>query len=163
MTDDVNARLDSIFNARTARDAEAALKLSETQQRERNSLQEFLALQESVIRPALEALAQNLKGRGQVCNVFEITDGEHLGGRAQEAAIGIRFLVGNSSSGRTGNDFPHLTLKVDKRGGKVQLFSSTISPGRGGSAGSDESIGYKDLTVDLINEKAIAIIAQVYR
>lgn len=163
MTDDVNARLDSIFGARAARELAAAQRENETKKKERDSLQEFLSLQESVIRPALEALAQNLKDRGQVCNVFDITDGEHLGGSPQEAAIGIRFLTGSSAGSRTHNDYPHLTIKADKRRGRVQFFYSTMSPGRGGSASSDESIGYKDLTVDMINEKAIAIIAEAYR
>ncbi|WP_421527282.1 hypothetical protein [Pseudomonas brenneri] len=163
MTDDVNARLDSIFSARTAKEVEATQRANEARQKETNSLQAFLKLQEDLIRPALEALAQNLQDRGQVCNVFDITDGENLGGRRQEAAIGIRFLAGGSTSSRTGNDYPHLTIRVDKRQERVQFFYSTISPGRGGSASSDASIGYDDLTVDMINEKAIAIIAEVYR
>ncbi len=163
MTDDVNARLDAIFNSRSEREAEAARSNVEAERNQRINLEEFMALMESLIRPTLETLAQNIKDRGHQCSVFEIADGEHLGGKRRDAAIGIRFLVDASVSQRHWNDYPHLTMSVDKANRQIEIYSSTMVPGKGGSSGGELPIAFEALTVDLIHQKALKIIAAVYK
>jgi hypothetical protein len=163
MTDDVDAKLDAIFNARSAKEAEAVRLKTEAEQRQQASLQEFLALKESLIRPTLEALAQKLNERGHKCKVYEIADGEKVGGNTKVETIGLRLLLEVAANYREVNQYPHLTMSVEKSDRQVQFFSSTMSPGRGGSSGGDGSIGYDALTAELINTKALKIIAEVYR
>ena len=163
MTDDVDAKLDAIFNARSVRETEAVRIRTEAQQRQEASLQEFLALKESLIRPTLEALAQKLNERGHKCKVYEIADGEKVGGNTKEETIGLRLLLEVAANYRELNQYPHLTMSVDKSGRRVQFFSSTMSPGRGGTSGGDGSVEYDALTAELINTKALKIIAEVYK
>ena len=163
MTDDVGAKLDAIFNARSAREAEAARLRTEEQQRQEASLQEFLALKESLIRPTLESLAQQLNERGHKCKVYEIADGEKVGGNTKVETIGLRLLLEVAANFRELNQYPHLTMSVNKTGRRVEFFASTMSPGRGGSSGGDGSVEYEALTAELINTKALKIIAEVYR
>jgi hypothetical protein len=164
MTDDVNAKLDAIFDARSEREAAAVRIKNETEQRLRDNLQEYLVLQESVIRPTLEAFAKKLNDRGHRAHVYDYTDGETFGGNTKSATIGIRFLVDGPVSHRVGgHDYPHVSMSVDKSGRRVHFSYSTISPNRGGSAGGDGEVDFQELNVDLINKKVLDVIAVVYK
>lgn len=163
MNDDVDAKLDAIFNARSVKEAEIVRQQREAEQRQEASLQEFLVLKESLIRPTLEALVQKLSQRGHKSKVFEIADGEKVGGNTRGETIGLRLLLDKAADYRVGNEYPHLTMSVDKSGRRVQFSYSTISPGRGGSGGGDGSVDYDALTEELINTKALKIIAEVYK
>ncbi|MDP9653364.1 UNVERIFIED_ORG: hypothetical protein J2W87_001273 [Pseudomonas putida] len=163
MTDDVNAKLDAIFNARSEREAEAGRVKREAEIKQDANLQEFLALKDNVIRPTLEALAQKLSDRGQESKIFEITDGEQLHGKVRDATIGIRFLLDGAARYRDGNEYPHLTLTVDKAARRVQFYYSTMSPGRGGTASGDGFVDYDALSAAVINEKALKVIAAVFK
>lgn len=162
MTDDVNAKLDAIFNARSEREAEALRIKCEAKEQRDVSLQEFLALKDNMIRPTLEALAHKLSDRGHESEIFEITDGEQLHGKVRDAAIGIRFLLDGIAKYRGSNEYPYLTLTADKVGRRVQFYYSTMSPEKGGTASVDGLVGYDALSAEIINEKAIKIIAAVY-
>lgn len=161
MTDDVNSKLDDIFNARAERLAAATQAQIEKEKKQDAALEEFLALKESVIRPALDALSQNLSDRGQESKVFETQVGERSGDDKHE--IGIRFLLDAGARFSRGNEYPHLTLSFDKSARKVQFYRCTMSPGKGGMAGGDGSADFDSLTEDLINQKALKVIADVFK
>jgi len=162
MTDDVNAKLDAIFNARAERVAEAGRKKEQAEKQMDASLQEFLLLKEKVIIPTLEALKQSLSDRGEESIVVEVTDGELRHGRTQAAAIGLRLIIEEAARYRDGNDYPHLTLQVEKATKQVRFYYSTMSPRRGGMSSSDGPVDYADVTPELINQKALKIFAAVY-
>lgn len=162
MTDEVNAKLDAIFNARAERQAEAGRKKQEAEQQMDANLQDFLLLKEKVIIPTLEALKQGLSDRGEESIVVEVTDGEMRHGRKEDAAVGIRLIIDDAARYRDGNDYPHLTLKVEKAKRLVRFYYSTMSPRRGGTSSSDVAVGYDDVTAELINEKALKLFAAVY-
>lgn len=162
MTDDVNEKLDAIFNARAERQAEAERKKQEVEEKKDVNLQEFLLLKEKVIIPTLEALKQGLSDRGEESTVVEVTDGELRQGRPQDAAVGIRLIIEDAARYRDGNDYPHLTFRVEKATKQVRIFYSTMSPRRGGSSSSDGPFDYADITAELINEKALNIFKAVY-
>jgi hypothetical protein len=162
MTDDVGAKLDVIFNARAEREAEAGRVKREAQLKRESSLQEFLALKDTVIRPTLEALAQRLSDRGQKSEIVEITDGEMIHGKVRDAAISLRFLLDTVASSLSSNDYPHLTLSADKVGRRVAFHFSTISPGKGGTSSTNGLVDYDAVTAEIINEKALKLIAVVY-
>ena len=163
MTVDLNAKLDAIFNARAERESEAVRLKREAEQLQEANLKDFLALKESVIRPALEALVEKLNERGHKAKVFENADGEQINGNTRSAAIGIRFLLDSAASYRSGNEYPHLSMSVDKAGRQVQFYACSMSPGRGGSAGGDGSVAFEGLSEDMIYSKALKIIAHVYK
>lgn len=162
MTDEVNAKLDAIFNARAEREAEAGRKKQEAEQQLDASLQEFLLLKEKVIIPTLEALKNSLSDRGEESVVVEVTDGELRHGRTQDAAVGLRLIVEDAARYRDGNEYPHLTLQVSKATRQVLFQYSTMSPRRGGSSSSYGAVNYADVTAELINEKALKVFAAVY-
>ncbi|SET27738.1 hypothetical protein SAMN03159512_01827 [Pseudomonas sp. NFR09] len=163
MTDDLNSELDKIFTARAERLDAAAQAQQEAEVRADTTLQEFLALKEALIRPTLESLANKLSDRGQESRIVEIQDGEHVGGKVSDASIGIRFWTDRGAAIARGNEYPHLTLVLEKSRRKVNFFRSTMSPGKSGMAGSDGSVDLGLLTEDLINQKALEIIAAIYR
>lgn len=163
MTDDVNSKLDAIFNARAERLAAASHAKLEMEKKQDVNLQEFLALKASLIRPSFDALAQRLSDRGQESRVFETEDGDRVNGHAQEAKIGIRFLLDQEGRFGRGDEYPHLTLTFEKSSRKVHFYKSTMSSGKGGMSGSDGSVNLGSLTEDLINQKALKIIAEIYK
>lgn len=163
MTDDLNARLDAIFDAKSSKEAEAERLKEEIARQKEAGLQEFLALQNNVIRPTLEIFVQKLAERGRKSSIYEIADGEQVGGNTRSATIGIRLLLDQESKYRGSNEFPHLSMSADKAGRRVQFYHSTMSPGRGGTAGGDGTVGYDELSPDLINEKVLKVIAAVFK
>lgn len=163
MTDDFNSKLDDIFNARAERLDAASKAQRELQVKQDATVKEFLEVRESVIRPALEALAQKLSDRGQECKIFETQDGEQVSGLPKGATIGIRFLLDSGAHYGRGNDYPHLTLALEKGPRKVQFYSSTMVPGRGGMSGGDGTADFGEITEELINRKALKIIAAVFK
>ena len=163
MTDDLNSKLDDIFNARAKRIEAASNAQRELEVKQDATVQEFLELRDSIIRPALEALAQKLSDKGQECKIFETQDGEQVSGLPRGATIGIRFLMDSGAQYGRGNEYPHLTLALEKAAKKVQFYSSTMVPGRGGMAGGDGSAGFGEVSEELINRKALKIIADVFK
>lgn len=160
MTDDLNSKLDDIFNARAERLNAATHAQLEKEKKQDAALEEFLVLKESVIRPTLQALSHKLSDRGHESKVFETQgDGRGVGGAHE---IGIRFLLDAGAHSSRGNEYPHLTLSFDKVVRKVQFYRSTMSPKRGGMAGSDGSADLDSVTEDLINQKALKVIAEIY-
>lgn len=163
MTDDVDGKLDEIFNALAEKQAAAARKQQETEIKLDATLQEFNALKETLIRPTLEGLAQKLSDRGHVSKVFETEEGGPGNGSMRDARVGIRFLVDENARYGRESEYPHLTLALDKSAGKIQFYSSTMSPGKGGAAGGDGSVDLGSLSQELINQKVLKIIAAVYK
>lgn len=163
MTNDVDSKLDDIFNSRAERLAAAAHAQQEKEMQQDATVVEFLALKESLIRPTLEALAQKLSDKGQESKIFEVQDGERGSGSVQDAKIGIRFLLDERANYARGNEYPHLTLSLDKASRKVQFYKSTMTPSRGGMAGGDGSVDLGSLTEQLINQKALSVIGEVYK
>ncbi|MCK9799303.1 hypothetical protein M1B34_16720 [Pseudomonas sp. MAFF 302030] len=163
MTDDVDGKLDEIFNALAEKQAAAARRQQETEIKQDATLQEFNALKETLIRPTLEGLAQKLSGRGHASKVFETEEGGPGNGSTRDARVGIRFLFDEKALNGRDSEYPHLTLALDKSAGKIQFYSSTMSPGKGGSAGGAGSVDLGSLTQELINQKALKIIAEVYK
>lgn len=161
MTDDVNSKLDEIFNARAERLAAATHAQLENEKKQDAVFEEFLVLKASVIRPALDALSRKLADRGHGSKVFETQAGDRPDGDKQE--IGIRFRLDAGAHFGRGNEYPHLTLSFDKSARKVQFYRCTMSPGKGGMAGSDGSADFDSLTEDLINQKALKVIAEVFK
>lgn len=163
MTDDLNAKLDAIFNARSNKEAEAERLKQEIAQQREVSLQEYLVLQNNLIRPALEVFVQKLADRGHKSSIYEIADGEQVSGNTRSATIGIRLLLNQETTHRGSHEYPHVSMSVDKAGRRVQFTHSTMVPGKGGMAGGDGAVGYDELTAELINEKVLKVIAAVFK
>lgn len=163
MTDDLNAKLDAIFDARSSKEAEAERLKEEIARQKEAGLREFLVLQNNLIRPTLEVFVQKLAERGHKSSIYEIADGENVSGNTRSATIGIRLLIDQESKNRGSNEYPHLSMTADKTGRCVQFSHSTMSPGKGGMAGGDGTTGYDELSPELINEKVLKVIAAVFK
>lgn len=164
MSDDVDAKLDAIFNARAERIAENKRVKLEAEQKQEKSLQDFLELQASVMRPTLNALAQKLTDRGLESRVFETQDGQKKGNEVLPASIGIKFLHRQVLKFRDGEDAPYLTLTLDKSVNRVLFHFSTFSPGRkDGNSGVATMADFASVTANLINNEALKIVEAIYK
>lgn len=159
MSNEINAKLDAIFDARAQRIAEAKRVRLEAEQQQEENLQAFLALQKSVIQPTLEALANNLTDRGQECQVFETTDGQKKGSETLAAGSGIIFYSHIILKSIQKGPNPHLTLMLDKAVGRVVFHFSTSYSEQEGQTGVAAVVDFDSVTADLINEEALKVIA----
>lgn len=164
MSDDLNAKLDAIFDARAKRIAEAKRVRLETEQKLERSLEAFLNLKTSVIRPTLDALAHNLKDRGLESRVFEVEDGQQKGNEVLPASIGIKFLHHQLLELRGGEDAPYLILTLDKAASRVLFHFSNFFPGRkDGESGVATIVGFDSVTAELINDEALKVLAVIHK
>jgi hypothetical protein len=164
MSDDLDAKLDAIFNARAERIAEAKRVRQEAEQKQERSLEAFLDLKCSVIRPTLDALAHNLTDRGLESRVFEVADGQPKGNEVLPASIGIKFLHHQILQIRDGEDAPHLTLTLDKALRRVVFHFSNVFPGRkNGEEGVATIVDFDSVTATLINDEALKVIGAIHK
>jgi hypothetical protein len=161
MSDNLNTKLDAIFDARAQRVAEARRVRLETEKKQEENLKAFLVLQTSVIRPTLEDLAKNLTDRGLECAVFETVDGQQKGSETLAAGNGIEFYRHVIFKTIRKGESPHLTLMLDKATGRVLFHFSTASMDQKGETGVSTVVNLDAVTADLINEEALKVIAIV--
>lgn len=160
MSVDLDAKLDAIFNAKSERIAKAKREKLEAEQQQGENLEAFLDLQRTVIRPTLIALSDNLAGRGQENSVYETTDGQKNGSEILAAGTGIKFYAHKILKSVSSSKNPYLIFQLDKVKRKVVIQFSTIADNREGDFGS-VAVDFEVVTVDLINQEALKIIAAI--
>lgn len=162
MSFDLDARLDAIFNAQAERLAEAKRVNLEIKRKQEENLQNFLVLQDSIIRPTLQALSENLTRREQECGIFESTDGQKEGSKTLAAATGIKFFSHKYFKNMASIKHAYLNVMLDKEEGKVLIQFNTNSELREGTSGT-AAVDFDALTPELINEEALKVIAAINR
>lgn len=158
MSDTLDSKLDAIFKARAERKAEDKRVKQEVEKMQEESLQAFLELQESVIRPTLESFANNLTDRGLESRVFESADGQTKGAEDFSVGTGIKFHGNKLLKSLSIDLVPYLFLGFDKAKGQVIFHFST--PAQGQKVGSSKStaVDFKHVTEELINDEALKVI-----
>lgn len=162
MFDDLHAKLDAIFEARAKRIAEAQRVRVERDKKQEANLQAFLELQESVIRPTLEALANYLTDRGEESGIYESTDGQQKGNEKLSAAIGIKFYRHVILKSLTKEKVPSLNFLLDKDAGQVLIQYDTSTTQREGVSG-ESTVDLGAVTADLISAEALKVIQIIFK
>ncbi|MDZ3826346.1 hypothetical protein [Pseudomonas monsensis] len=162
MTDNLNIKLDAIFDAREKRIAEVQRVRREIEAKKEEHLEDFLRLQGSVIRPTLTALANNLIKRGHEAGIFESADGQKKGAQILPAGTGIKFYRHKLLKTMSDVDTPYLWLLLDKATGRVEFHFNTSSHQKKGESGVSKAVDLSEVTSDLIHEEALKVIELIY-
>ena len=163
MSDKLKAELEAIFNAHDEARAQAKNRQSEKEQREAEFLLSFERVRESLIRPTLETIVDHMKARGHKCRIEAKDEKAERDGRYEAPKISILFLVDDDGKHHASSEYPRLSIICEKVDSRLHFHESTMSPGRGGHAGGTGVTTLDRITADLINEKVLKVIKEVFR
>jgi hypothetical protein len=160
MKKDVEQQIDAVFKAREEKAQRAHEVYKEKEDKATAFLQRFLAHRASVIKPALESIADYLRTKG-VDSRIEEADDQHS---QQAASITISLPVATlDHSGHPSMDKqPHLTVICDKHAQLVRFHESTMSPTSSGHAGGVGEAKLEDVTEDLVHQKVLTVVKDVF-
>jgi hypothetical protein len=154
LRDDIKSKLDAVF----AKHDESRRKAAEAQHKESSFLRAFLDACEKTIRPAMVEVGEYLRGKGYTFRISTEEDGFSKDGKNRiPASIKIEFPIGGLST----YDIPLPSFEVicEKHTQRV-LFHENTTGGQSSSAG-DTSLS--ELTGDMIQERVLAVVAEVFR
>lgn len=163
MSDKLKTELDAIFNAHAETKKRIEHQKSEREVREEAFVQSFYGLRDSLIRPTFESIGEYIKAKGYKYHIETSEEQTDREGRYQSPSISIRFLVGEDGRHYRSHEYPHLSVICEKGSSKLRFHESTMSPGRGGHAGGAGDTTPTELTADLINQKVLKVIREVFK
>jgi hypothetical protein len=162
MKDEIRSKFDAAFAKREEIKQAAADEQKARETKEEAFLRAFLACRESVMRPAMEEVADYVRSKGHSC---EIKTEEYRAAaqreRARDASIRITFFTAKRD--RPDYEFPGLAILCNQSAENVLFHETTMGPSRGGHAGGAGASSLVDLTADLIQEKVFNVIREVFR
>jgi hypothetical protein len=160
MKKDVEQQIDAVFKAREDKAQRAHDVYKEKEDKATAFLQRFLAHRASVIKPALKSIADYLRTKG-VDSRIEEADDQHS---QQAASITISLPVATLDRNKhpSMENQPHLTVVCDKHAQLVRFHESTMSPTSVGHAGGAGEAKLEDVTEDLVHQKVLAIVKDVF-
>ncbi|MDD5581469.1 MAG: hypothetical protein PHY16_19660 [Methylobacter sp.] len=163
MPDKLKTELDAIFNAHEETKKKIEHQKSQQELREEAFVQSFHELQDSLIRPTFESIGEYITVKGYKYRIETSEEQTDRDGRYQSPSISIRFLVGEDDRRYQSHEYPHLSVICEKRTSKLRFHESTMSPGKGGRAGSAGETTPTELTVDVLNQKVIKVLREVFK
>jgi hypothetical protein len=158
---DLKTRLDAAFAGHAEKDQQRQAVKRERLRQDDIFLRRFHEVSSSLIKPALEEIGAFAQSKGLGFRIDQQQDGGTADGKHTEASISIRFYPGENQEHRPAHEYPHLSVMCSKFKQNVWLHQSTLSPGRGGQAGSVGEFQLDDLSEDLIQEKIADLLHKI--
>lgn len=126
-------------------------------------MREFNAARDALIRPAMEEIGEYVKGKGYSYEVSIEDDKPSPDGRSRSTPASIRLTIFLGERRRPAHEHPGLSVICEKGQQKVRFHENTTSPGRGGHSGPAGDTTLPALTKDLLQEKILKVVAEVFR
>lgn len=162
MKDEIKRQLDAAF-------AQHAQKLNEEQQtkvaretKEQQFLKDFRERRTLTIRPTFEHISEYLHSKGMETRIGQSEETVGRNGKL-DAHEEISFVLCVGDEGRLHHGFeqPHLTLRPNKHNWLVDIYESTLVPGRGGHSGGIGSVKLEEITQAFLEEKVRELVIEV--
>lgn len=163
MKHEIKSKLDAAFQRHEAskRAASEAKQVAET--KEQVFLREFIEARDAIIRPAMEEIGEYVKGKGYSYEVSTEDDKPSPDGRSRSTPASIRLTMFLGERRYPAYEHPGFSVTCEKGQQKARFHENTTSPGRGGHSGPAGEAPLPDLTKDLIQEKILKVVAEVFR
>jgi len=166
MKQEIQARLDQVFEKKNRVDTATAQAKSAQEQKEEDAVRKFKALMESVIKPTMQQFGDYLSAKGHPVEIFaedEKIEGSYPNQRPREAFVELRFSSDSQLPPRYSvNQGPHFNVYLDKAHSKVWFQESTMTPTRGGHAGKCGEADLDKLTSELLEPFIAKTIESVF-
>jgi hypothetical protein len=161
MEDPVRSKLDAIFRHHALSKRAEPERIRAVDDREAAILKAFAAARDTIIRPAMEEMGEYVKAQGYTYTIDTEADGLGPDKAYNKADIRLTLYVDRQRSRK--EDHPGLTVFCDKSRGLAQFHARTFTSGRGGHAGLVGEFEIAEVTKELVQEKILAVIAEVFR
>lgn len=163
MRDEIRFKLDAAIEAHETSKRAAATAKQFAENSEQIFLAQFSEARDSIIRPAMEEIGNYIKGKGYDYEVTEEDDKPSLDHRSRSTPASITFTIFVGKRHYPLNENPMLSVICEKGLERVRFHESTISRSRGGHSGSAGAVTLNELTEELIHEKILKVVAEVFR
>jgi hypothetical protein len=162
MNESVKSGLDGIFRTHQDKNNQVQSLEKEKENREKEFLSAFYAHQNSIIRPAMEAIGKYIEEKGCKYEIDESQDGATHGGRHQGASIAIRFLFGKDSY-RPMHEYSSFAVFCEKNVQKARFHENIVAAGRGGQSSPAGEASLDEVTEDLIHTKILRVLTEAIK
>ena len=161
MEEPVRSKLDAIFMHHAVLRQADAKRMRAVDERESAALSAFAKVRDDIIRPAMEEMGEYVKAQGYIYTIDTEADGVGPDSAYNKADIRLTLYVDGRRARK--EDQPGLTVFCDKSRGLAQFHARTFTSGRGGHAGLVGEFEIAEVTTALVQEKILAVIAEVFR
>ena len=163
MKDEIKSELNAIFQKHNANKRAAAAKQTK-ESKEVAFLKQFLDVRESVIRPAMQAIGEFIKGQGYDYEITTEEDGFRTEGPSHPlglipASICLHIMVGPNSRSDANPSFKAI---CDKNAQVVSFHENTITPRRSGRASGAGTALLSEIDQELVQKKILEVIREVF-
>jgi len=163
MKDDIKSKLDAAFEKHEASKRLAAKAKQAAETKEEVFLREFIEARDTIIRPAMEEIGGYVKGKGYSYEISTEDDKPSPDGRSRSVPASIRLTIFLGERRFPVHENPGFSAICEKGQQNVWFHECTMSPGRGGHAGPAGQATLSQITKDLIQEKVMKVVADVFR
>lgn len=163
MKSDLKAKLDATFQKVAADKASAEQRRLAKHAKESAFVGEILIALDTIVKPAMTEIGEYLRAQGydyQISTKDEISLADKRSGPTP-ASVTVEFYQRGvrQAHGQT----PHLTVSYDRSKEEVTFHECTIWGNRGGHSGGAGTTTLSLLTEDLVQERLLKIINEVFR
>lgn len=167
MKDETKRQFEEVFSQHE-RKLEQQRKAKVAQEtKEQEFIRTFRERCASTIKPALERIAAYLSTKGMNAHIEYSEEAVGRDGRVQrrEQIMLVLVLTAGQDAARyhRPDEMPHIAFWPDKHKGIVDVYQSTIGPGRGGQGGSIGSVRLDQLTGDFLEERVLSLVREVLK
>lgn len=163
MKPETQSKLDAIFAKHEA--SKAALQTAHTEAEDKAAafLRAFNEKRETVIRPAMAAMGNYLKGKGYDFSISTEDDKPSPDGRGRPTPASIRFTMFLGKERHPLYEHPGFAIICEKNQQAVRFHENTTSPGRGGRSGGAGEAKLEDVTAISIEAGILKVMAEVFK
>ena len=161
MGDKLKAELDAIFSSHERATALIARQVEDKDQRERQFIARFEALRESLIKPVFQEVGELVKARGYDYRIESWDERRDESGRPEGPQVEICFLTERDAASK--GPHPRFTIIAEKYASRLRFKESTVTPGRTGRSGEAGETTLDALTRDLLEERLVALLREVFK
>lgn len=106
-------------------------------------------------------IGELLKTRGKKIRIEE-QDEKINQGKKENAEIRMYFNISEEHYISRWNEYPSVSFMPIKSTKKINIGECTMSPGRGGHSGSTGEYSLNEITSDLVEEKVLKVLREIY-
>jgi hypothetical protein len=163
MDRDTAAKFDAVFSAHKVKQDELRKAREKKVEVEKSFAQTFNEFRDKQIRPILEEIRHYLSTKGVTAEI-ETSDEtpSTRSERATSSEITLSLRVGDERPHYRWREHPHLSMRADPAKQVVIFFESTIGPGRSGHSGSVGEYKLELVNRQLIEQKTLALVKEVF-
>lgn len=168
MKENIKAQFDNLFDRYDSEKNKMKEEKEKTLSKEEIFHNQFYELREKVIRPAFEKLGQLLTERGHEYKIEKTDYSISSEYKYEKPSITMEIYPDGLASYKNPTSysiqryFPHVGFVAEKLKFNTYFHVSTISPNKGGHAGSEGEYSLDEITEDLIFEKCIKVFKEIF-